>query len=62
MHRFQNSLEMLRIKANYKLVDFQTIKGKIRKEDVGFIVTGENIGKHKNIIQKLFYSFCGGKV
>ena len=53
---------MLRIKANYKLVDFQTIKGKIRKEDVGFIVTGENIGKHKNIIQKLFYSFCGGKV
>ena len=61
IHRYQNTQSLIRIKANYKLFDVQQIKD-VKKTNVGFIITGKNCGKYADRIQKMFYSFCGGKV
>ena len=61
VHKFQNNDNLLIIKANYKLLDYQKVKA-IDSSDIGFFLTGKNIGKYKEIINKMLFDLCGGKV
>jgi hypothetical protein len=61
VQKFQNNDNLLIIKANYKLLDYQKVKA-IDSSDIGFLLTGKNVGKYKEIINNMLFDLCGGKV